>query len=83
MPSFGISKVTRDIALWDGSSITLDIGIKERKVSDDVVYSSDGAKPTARVSASFVYWAGTSEYLLLYGGLGVLTGQITVFLADF
>lgn len=85
---YGISSVVRKVTTWNGTIYDLQVNISDKRVNDTVTYSKTGSLPTPRSSASLLYFNSTTDYLFLFGGLGMRErlfslGNASVALDDF
>lgn len=88
LQTYGITKVTRKITTWNGTVYDLVLNISDKRIGDSITYGKAGAKPSERMSACFLFFNGTSNYLFLFGGLGTRyrlfdLGNTSVALNDF
>ena len=67
---YGISQVLRTVTTWNSSTYDLLLNISDKRLNDTITYSASGSLPPARISACLLYFNSTTDYLVLFGGLG-------------
>ena len=86
--TYGIKQVSRTVTTWDNIKYELSRNISDKRINDTIIYSTSGSIPHPRMSASMLYFNGTTDYIFLFGGLGTRVrifnlGNASVALDDF